>query len=461
MFLRFYLTYLALVVIPVVVLGLVILQRTGGDAVFSDLAWQVLPIVFVTVAVAAILAYWLTRSITQPLHELEQRARQLADGDFTQKVHVIGSQEFVTLSQAFNTMTERLAESFREIEFDREQLRIILSGMDEGVIALDDQQHILFANDRAGDLLEFSPKLAVGRVLWEVTRQRALREVVERALIENKPQKQQVEWQSAVEKFFTLYVSRLSGEKTRGSVLVIHDLTDVTRLERVRQDFVANVSHELKTPLANIKSSVDALIDGAMDEPQARGLFLAEISEQADRQLMLIEDLLSLARIESTENGLTPEKVLVDDAVHSCLDRHRTRAEAKGHTLDGVALAGTPSTLALWVDEEGMAQLLDNLVDNAIKYTPPNGFITVRWRAKETTVQIEVEDSGIGVPEADIPHIFERFYRVDKARSREMGGTGLGLAIVKHLVQGMKGTISVKSQPGMGTTFLVELPRQV
>jgi two-component system phosphate regulon sensor histidine kinase PhoR len=282
---------------------------------------------------------------------------------------------------------------------------------------------------------------------------------VEQALQENKPQKRQVEWQSAVEKFFTIYASRLPGERTRGAVVVVHDLTEVKRLERLRQDFVANVSHELKTPLANIKSSVGALIDGAVDDIMARGMFLHEIADQADRQLMLIEDLLSLARIESTENGLSPERVLVDDAVHACLDRHRTRAEAKGHLLDGVALAGTPSTLALWVDEEGMAQLLDNLVDNAIKYTPPNGRITVRWRAKDTTVQLEVEDSGIGIPEADLPHVFERFYRVDKARSREMGGTGLGLAIVKHLVQGMQGTISVKSHPGQGTTFIVELPK--
>ena len=260
-------------------------------------------------------------------------------------------------------------------------------------------------------------------------------------------------------KSLVVYVSRLPGPNSPGAVMVLQDTTDLRRLERLRQDFVANVSHELKTPLANIKSSVEVLMDGAVEDPNARGMFLEQIAEQADRQQLLIEDLLSLARIESGESGLEFDPVPVEDAVHACLDRHRTRAEAKGLTLDGVALAGTPADVAVWVDEEGLAQILDNLVDNAIKYTPDNGRITVRWQATPQEVLIEVEDTGIGIPERDLPRVFERFYRVDKARSREMGGTGLGLAIVKHLIQAMQGHVCVTSVVGSGTKFAVTLPR--
>ncbi len=457
MFWRLFLTFLALVVCSVGLVGVVIL-RSGEPSLFVGLAAEVVIASGVIVVVSVAPAYLLARRFTRPLTDLARGADRLAEGDFTSHIHVAGSREFVTLAHTFNGMTDRLAKSFRESERDRQQLRTILSGMVEGVVAIDDRQRVLFANDTAGRLLEFDADGAVGRVLWEVTRQRALREAVDAALSGRGPQRREVAWNGASEKYLTLYVSLLPNASPSGAVLVVHDTTDLRRLERLRQDFVANVSHELKTPLANIKSSVETLIDGAVEDPAARGMFLAEIADQADRQQMLIEDLLSLARIESAEQRFTAERVLVDDAVHACLDRHRTRAEAKGLTLNGVALADTPPDLGVWADDEGLAQVLDNLVDNAIKYTPA-GRITVRWKATAEAVLIEVEDTGLGIPQADQPRIFERFYRVDKARSREMGGTGLGLAIVKHLVQAMRGTVSVSSELGAGSKFVVTLPR--
>jgi two-component system phosphate regulon sensor histidine kinase PhoR len=240
---------------------------------------------------------------------------------------------------------------------------------------------------------------------------------------------------------------------------VLHDTTELRRLEHLRQDFVANVSHELKTPLANIKSSVEVLLDGAVDDPASRGLFLAQIDEQATRLDALVADLLSIARLEGGGANLECEPVSVDDAVNACLDRHRTRAEAKRLTLSGVALGPCPPDLTVWAAEEGLAQILDNLVDNAIKYTPAGGRVTVRWAARPQQVDFEVEDTGIGIPERDLPRVFERFYRVDKARSREQGGTGLGLAIVKHMAQAMQGSVRVTSVDGEGTTFGVTLPR--
>jgi two-component system, OmpR family, phosphate regulon sensor histidine kinase PhoR len=350
-----------------------------------------------------------------------------------------------------------LARNFtRQLEHEREQLRTILSGLVEGVVAIDNESCILFANDRAGKLLDFDPTVAVGRKFGEVNRQRTLLELLEKALAEPAPQRQELDYRGSS---IAIYASRLSGGSLTGAVMVLYDVTDLRRLERLRQDFVANVSHELKTPLANIKSSVEVLMDGAVEDPNARGMFLEQIAEQSDRQQALIEDLLSLARIESSEHRLECSAVHVEDAVYACIDRQRTRAEAKGLTVDGVALAGSPGDLCVWADEQALSHVLDNLVDNAVKYTPQNGRVTVRWQAAPETVRLEVEDTGIGIPERDLPRVFERFYRVDKARSRDMGGTGLGLAIVKHLVGTMKGQVHVKSELNRGTTFTVLLPR--
>jgi two-component system phosphate regulon sensor histidine kinase PhoR len=353
-----------------------------------------------------------------------------------------------------------LARNFtRRLEQDREQLRTILSGLVEGVIAIDNELCILFANERAGALLDFDATQAVGRKFWEVNRQQSLRELIEKALAEPGAQRQELDYRGSTEKSIAIYASQLPGGALAGAVIVLYDMTELRRLERLRQDFVANVSHELKTPLANIKSSVEVLMDGAVEDPNARGMFLEQIAEQADRQQVLIEDLLSLARIESSEHRLEYSAVHVEDAVYSCIDRQRTRAEAKGLTVNGVALAGSPGDLCVWADDQALSQILDNLVDNAVKYTPQNGRVTVRWQATRDTVQFEVEDNGMGIPERDLPRVFERFYRVDKARSRDMGGTGLGLAIVKHLIGTMKGQVSVKSELNRGTTFTILLPR--
>ena len=458
MFWRLFVTYLLLVVIAVAVVGLLILQRAGGTDLFAELAFAVIPVVGVICAVAVVPAYLLAARFTKPLNELTHGAGRLAEGDLGHTIHVDGGREFAALARSFNAMSERLGASFAQLERDREQLRTILSGMVEGVVAFDNEQRVLFVNDRAAKLLEFPPDQVVGRKLWEVTRHRAVCGMVEKAIADGGPHRDELDWQGAV-KSLAVYVSRLPGPDAPGAVLVLHDTTELRRLERLRQDFVANVSHELKTPLANIKSSVEVLIDGAVEDRASRGQFLDEIADAADRLDALIQDLLTLARIESGETGLHPEAVPVEEAVHTCLDRHRTRAEANKLALHGVALAGCPPDLAVWVDEEALAQALDNLVDNAIKYTPAGGRITARWETAGGMVCIEVEDTGVGIPERDLPRIFERFYRVDKARSREKGGTGLGLAIVKHLAQAMKGSVKVTSEVNKGTTFRVCLPR--
>jgi two-component system phosphate regulon sensor histidine kinase PhoR len=429
-----------------------------------------------------VLAFWLARRAALPLRELTRAAERIAAGGYGHKVYTSGHGEIAALASSFNHMSQRLADQFAQLEADRQQLRTILSGMVEGVVALDAEQRILFANERAAQLLEFQAQTAVGRKLWEVVRQRALQEVVRRALAGPEPYREELNWNGQANRSLTVHAARLPGEPVRGAVLVVHDTSELRRLERLRQEFVANVSHELKTPLSVIKAGVETLLDGAANDPRYRGPFLEQIAEQSERLHALILDLLSLARIESGAEVFEFEPVPLEPLVAACLERHRARAEAKGQRLeavppdspDGMRGRGDgrvieklsplspvlpSSELAVWADAEAVSQILDNLVDNAVKYTPAGGRIAVRWRAENGQACLEVEDTGIGIPEQDLPRIFERFYRVDKARSRELGGTGLGLSIVKHLAQAMNGTVGAASRVGQGTTFSVRLPR--
>lgn len=457
MFWRLFLTYLLLVVSAVGVVGLLTLER--AEPVFYELAQRVGVAVGLVMVAAVVPAYLMAKRFARPLAELSEGARRLAEGDFGHKIRVFGSIEHSALAASFNAMSGRLAATFAQIAHDREQLRTILSGMVEGVIAIDQNQQVLFANERAGELLEFDPAAAVDRKLWEVARQRAFQEIVEKGLRGTGPHREELDWKGAVGRSLAVYVSRFPGHGVPGAVVVIHDTTEVRRLERMRQDFVANVSHELKTPLAVIKSTVEALQDGAAEDPAARVAFLGQVSQEADRLEALIQDLLSLARVESGELGLELQPVPLDKAIQACLERHQPRAEAKTLTLVEKPPPNAPASVPALADKDALRQILDNLVDNAIKYTPNGGRIAVRWNAHGDQVCFEVEDTGIGIPERDQPRIFERFYRVDKARSREVGGTGLGLAIVKHLAQAMRGSVRVASQLGRGTTFTVTLPR--
>ncbi|HEY7156270.1 MAG TPA: ATP-binding protein [Gemmataceae bacterium] len=412
----------------------------------------------VAVLGGSILSARLIRRWRRPLQALIGVADKLSEGAGGQHVFTYSRDEIGELVGAFNRMSERLDARIAQLEEDRQQLRTILSGMVEGVVALDANQRILYANERATQLLGLPWQAPVGRRLWEVVRRRSLLDVVQRALDSSEPQREEVGWSGPGTRSLTVHAARLDGLPPRGAVLVLHDTTELRRLERLRQEFVANVSHELKTPLSVIKVCVETLLDGAMDDPQHRGQFLEQIAGQSNRLHALILDLLSLARLESGEELFDFQPVVLEEVVQACLERHRPRAETKRQTIEVVPPEGA-ELITAWADEEAVEQILDNLLDNAVKYTPEGGRLSVRWRAEGEQVLLEVSDTGIGIPEADLPRIFERFYRVDKARSREMGGTGLGLSIVKHLTQALRGSVRADSRPGRGTTFIVSLPR--
>lgn len=445
----------------------------GQLAELRRLVWTA---VALTGLAAVGLAFWLARRITRPIEELTASAEQIAAGSYGHRVYAAGNDEVTALARTFNYMSERLAAQFAQLAADREQLRMILSGMVEGVVALDEGQRVLFANERAAELLAFPYPVPPNRKLWEMSRRRALQDVVQHALGDPEPHRQELVWNGPTERSLTVHAARLPGSPPRGVVLVLHDTSELRRLERLRQEFVANVSHELKTPLSVIQVCVETLLDGALDDSENRRRFVDTIGDQAARLHVLILDLLSLARIESGEEAFEFQQVALAPIVGACLERHRARAAAKKQTLHAgntdvaqqdseppapahcpLPTAGSSSNA--WADPEAVGQILDNLVDNAVKYTPEGGRIQVRWHEEDGHVCLDVEDTGIGIPEQDLPRVFERFYRVDKARSRELGGTGLGLAIVKHLVQAMHGSVRATSRVGQGTTFHVRLPK--
>lgn len=412
-----------------------------------------------TAGLTLLLAYVLAARVARPLREVAEGAQRIAQGDYGHKVYLDRGDEVGTLARAFNHMSAELARQFVQLDEDRQQLRAVLSSMVEGVIAIDAGQRILFANDRAGLMLEFAAKQAPDRKLWEVVRQRPLQDLVRRVLNESHGTSESLECGGPSGKTFAVHVTQLPGEPVRGAVLVFSDTTELRRLERLRQDFVANVSHELKTPLSVITACVETLIDGAVDDVANRSRFLSSIGEQSGRLHALILDLLSLARIETGAEALLLEDLPLEKAVRGCLERHQERARTKGQQVEVAPPEGEP--VIARADEEAAREILDNLVDNAVKYTPAGGTIRLRWWSAQETCCVEVCDTGIGIPESELPRIFERFYRVDKARSRELGGTGLGLSIVKHLAHAMQGSVRAASEVGKGTTFTVTLPRSV
>jgi two-component system phosphate regulon sensor histidine kinase PhoR len=410
-----------------------------------------------TAGLALLLAYVLAARVTRPLREVAEGAQRIAEGDYGHKVYLDRADEVGTLARAFNHMSAQLARQFVQLDEDRQQLRAVLSSMVEGVIAIDAGQRILFANDRAGQMLEFPARQAPGRKLWEIVRQRLVQDLVRRVLGESSGASESLECGGPSGKTFAVHVTQLPGAPVRGAVLVFSDTTELRRLERLRQDFVANVSHELKTPLSVIAACVETLIDGGVEDTANRGRFLERIGEQAGRLHALILDLLSLARIETGAENLFPVELPLEKAVRDCLERHQERAQGRGQRLELMPPSNEP--VSARADEEAVREILDNLVDNALKYTPEGGTIRLRWWADADTCCLEVGDTGIGIPESELPRVFERFYRVDKARSRELGGTGLGLSIVKHLAQAMQGSVRAASDVGKGTTFTVTLPR--
>ena len=401
------------------------------------------------------LAYWIVGHIIRPVTALTDAAEAIASGDYEHRVYVDNRDELGRLADTFNRMCQELDGRMRQLSQTSDRQATVLGGMIEGVIAVDSRQRVVLANYAAGRLFGFGAAAADGRPLLEVVRNHSVHEAVTRALGNRHPQRLEIKREGTDKLYLNVHVQPMPGEPCPGVVLVMHDTTELRRLESLRREFLANVSHELKTPLSSIKAYAETLRNGAISDAEASQRFLARIEEQTDRLHHLIMDMLMLARIESDQQVFEIDAIDVAATVGACLEHFRTVADAKRIHL--YAATGQPSC-RVRADREGLRDILENLVDNAIKYTPEGGEVSVAWQQNGSMAQISVRDTGIGIKPDDQRRVFERFYRVDKARSRELGGTGLGLAIVKHLAQSFGGRAGVRSEPGKGSTFTVELP---
>ncbi len=424
----------------------------------AQLVWST---AFVVLVCTLGLAYWLAWRLVRPLETLTAAAQAIAGGDFVQKVSVTNRDEIGALAGAFNSMSrelsrrwEQLQASRRERDENSELMETVLGAMREGVVVIDAQQRILYANAAAGPLLDLPTMQALGRSLFEVARHPRVQKVFEDVLAGRVPERVEYEV-PRTSAIVALIASPLPGQPPAGAVLVLQNVTELRRLENLRREFVSNVSHELKTPLTTIQAYTETLLDGAIDDATHNREFLKRIEEQAERLHRLILDLLSLARIESAEEAFELLPVSIDDTVRACVEEHQAVASGKGISL---VTKPAPDPVMVWADEEGIRTVLDNLVGNAIKYTPSGGRVLVRWHIDGRRAVLEVEDTGIGIPQQHQSRIFERFFRVDKARSRELGGTGLGLSIVKHWTQVFGGSVEVRSELGRGSLFTLRLP---
>ena len=408
-------------------------------------------------AVAAAAGWAVARRTARPVEELGRSAWRLASGDVAAPFPASEIAEVAELAGALGGLREQVVERGLLIGRQDTQQEAVLGSMIEGVLAIDGRQRIVGINRAAADLLGLEVEQAVGRTLQQAVRNPDLRRFALEAIDCREPVEDEIALRGATDRTIRLRGTALrdvSGEG--GAVIVLDDVTDMQRLESLRRDFVANVSHELKTPVASIKGFVETLLDGAGDDPGDRRRFLEIVGRQADRLAAIIEDLLALSRIEQNEGaGTLPlERGPVAAVLAAAADDCATRAADRGVGLD----VACPPDLAADVNQPLLEQAVINLVDNAIKYSPAGGTVRVAAVADGTAVAISVRDEGCGIAAEHLPRLFERFYRVDKARSRTLGGTGLGLAIVKHIVQAHGGTVGVESTPGAGSTFTLRIP---
>ena len=409
-------------------------------------------------AVALLLGLVVARGVTAPLVSMTEAAESIAGGRYSSRVVSTSSDEVGTLAGAFNRMAAELENRLATISEDRAKLLTILSGMVEGVIAVDKERRIVHLNASAARILDVSPSRSLGAPLWEVTRVLKVNDVIDETLRDAKEVTGELHLQQgSADRILELHSAPLhDGDgKLTGAVLVLHEVTTLRRLETVRQDFVANVSHELKTPITAIRGLIETVVDDSDMPSDTRTRFLERVRDQSVRLSSLVTDLLTLARLESAEGMFKLERIDLRELVLRSVNNLRPSAEEHRIAID----AEVPETTA-WVtgDAEALELVLNNLLDNALKYTQPGGSVWMRLRADRETALLEVEDTGIGIASEHCDRIFERFYRVDKARSRELGGTGLGLSIVKHICMAHEASISVESEPGVGSTFRVTIP---
>ncbi len=416
--------------------------------------------ILIALGMTAVLGVILAHTITQPIKEMTKRAKQVAEGEFDHHMTVYSNDEIGQLSEAFNYMTSRLRDALAQNEEEKEKLASILKNMSDGVIATDEHGCIILVNRVAAAMLGDMESQLSGKELSSLL---PLSEQ-DQAKLQNGTLRQTIlnlgspeEGSSSVVRVTFSPVHRRKEISHAGVIAVLQDVTEQEKLEAARREFVANVSHELRTPLTTIKSYTEALEDGALDERALAERFIGVIRNETQRMIRLVSDLLHLSRLDSSEATLRKQRTDVLELLEDTADRFYVQMKQKQIEC---TINLQPGVGSVWIDRDQIDQVLDNLVSNALKYTIEGGSITLGAYSAvdEDMLAIRIQDTGIGIPKQDLHRIFERFYRVDKARSRNMGGTGLGLSIAQEIVLAHNGTIELDSELDQGTTVTVWLP---
>jgi len=410
-------------------------------------------VAMVVAALLVILAAWLiARITTRPIRELTIASRKISSGELNQKIAIETKDEVGKLAQAFNEMSTELKEMVDTISGDRARLATILDNMTDGVIMTDIEGNISLANNAARKL--FNVKNETGKPLIEVVRDHEMDEVLKLCL--EKAETQAVQYESGTSKKYLRAIAvPIYEDELSGVLLLLQDLTELRNLQTTRRELIGNISHEFRTPLAGIKVMAETLRDGTIDDKETAKDFLVRIDDEVERLTQIVAELTELSRIETGQAELKLEPVNLNLLIDEVIARLSPQVERQQLIIDKKLAADLPSVQA---DKERIRQTIINLIHNAIKFTDPDGKITVATRVRSGSVVVDISDTGIGISRGDLPHVFERFYKGDKARSG--GGTGMGLAIAKHVVEAHGGSIWVQSEEGRGSTFSFSLPIQ-
>lgn len=412
---------------------------------------------FIALLITAILSFFITSSITAPINDLTEKAEKMAFGDFSQEIRGKSNDEIGRLADMFNILRRELNYNINEISNEKSKLETILKYMADGLIAVDLSGEIIHINEAARTLLELSDEETADLDFSAVLRRLGKKDITDgiRHITSSETMNEVINYRSRI---LSVRYARFMADDDNdiGVIMLIQDITEGQKLEKMQTDFVANVSHELRTPLTTIRSYTETLLDGGVEDEETRKNFLTVIDDETERMARLVKELLQLSRLDNETEKMNMEELEVGSLLDDCVRKVLLTAESKQQSVECPFRRQRP--LYIFADRDKIQQVLLNILMNAIKYTQDGGKIRIDSFIRGDTVNISVADNGIGISEAEISRIFERFYRVDKARSRSMGGTGLGLSIAKQITEVHDGKISVRSREGEGTTMTVTLP---
>mgnify|MGYP001069766587 CR=1 FL=1 len=428
-------------------------NKQNAQSLTGQLVTLILEALAFGIAISVLLSFLLSKTLITPIERLTEGAEEVAAGDFSHKIEVDSKDEIGVLTATFNDMAQQLKTTLQEVENERNKLGTLFLHMTDGVVAFDRRGEIIQSNPAAeemlGRALPIGGGVSYGELFGDIASLREVLEPGEKGFIAGS---RELDGRS-----LELLLAPFDRDRQTGVLVVIHDLTERNKTEEMRKEFVANVSHELRTPLTNIHSYAETLVDNAGFLPtDTERSFLSVILGESERMAHIVQDLLTLSRFDSGRSELSLTTVTFAEAIEAIVNANLLEAQRHGHTLTASLEPGLPDITA---DRERITQVMMNVVSNSIKYTPDGGTIEVTAGREGTgRVWMEVSDTGIGIPEKDRDRIFERFYRVDKARSRESGGTGLGLSIAKEIIDQHRGSISIVDKPQPGLTIRIELP---